>query len=105
MSDDDDYSLSRLTQEDPAYRNIQCNSDEESIDNLHALFEFMRKLAGGEIKDFGEAVFDLSQVEKLSHIMSSAISVGSEEFENVPEVLTYSNADEEKEIDVCLEYL
>ena len=81
LSDDDDCSLSGLTQEDPVYKNLQHSSDEDSSDNLHLLFESARKLAGGKIKDFGDAVFDLSQVEKPtelpSDIMSSAISVGT----------------------------
>ena len=103
--DEDDYSLSGLTQEAPQYKNIQESSDEESIDNLHALFESARKLAGGEIKDFGEAVFDLSQVEKPSDVTSSVISVGTEEIPNPSKVLMYSEVGQESDVEVCLEFL
>ena len=105
MSDDNDYSLSGLTQEDPEYRNVQCSSDEDNIDNLHILFESARKLAGGKIKDFGEAVFNLRQVEKLSDVMSSAISVGTEDFQNALKVLTYSGSNDEKDIEVGFEFI
>ena len=105
MSDNDDYSLSGLTQEDPEYRNVQCSSDEDNIDNLHALFESARKLAGGEIKDFGKVVFNLNQVEKPSNVTSSTISVGTEDFQNVSKVLTYSGSNDKKDIEVGFEFI
>ena len=67
FSSDDDMSLAGLTQENPEYRSkslTQSSDEHDGISNLHALFELARKLAGGEGKDFGDAVFDLSQVEK-----------------------------------------
>ena len=95
-------SLSGLTQEDPVYKPITQSSDEDgSVDNLHALFELGRRLAGREIKDFGDSVFELSQVEKPSNVTSSAISVGTEEFEKFPKRLTYSESDENRNFEVC----
>ena len=101
-SSDDYMSLSGLTQEDLVYKPITQSSDEDgSVDNLHALFESARRLTGGEIKDFGDSVFELSQVEKPSNVMSSAISIGTEEFENFPKRLTYSESDEDRNFEVC----
>ena len=105
-SSDDDMSVAGLTQENPEYKPLTQSSDEDDgISNLHALFESARKLAGGEIKDFGDAVFNLSQVDKPSDMTLSAISVGTEDFSNVPKLLTYSDTDQERNFEVCLVFL
>ena len=106
LSDKDDMSLAGLTQENSEYKPITQSSDEDGdVSNLHALFESARKLTGGKIKDFGEAVFNLSQVEKPSDITLSAFSVETEEFLNVPKVLIHSESDQERNFEVCLAFL
>ena len=51
-SDEDDFSLSGLTQQDPKYQEIQADSSDDGSDNLQLLFESVRKLAGGEVPRF-----------------------------------------------------
>ena len=49
-SEEDDFSLSGLTQQDPEYQELPAeSSDEGGIDHLQLLFESARKLAGGKV--------------------------------------------------------
>ena len=62
-SDEDDFSLSGLTQQDPKYQEIQADSSDDGLDNLQLLFESARKLAGGEVQDFEEAMFEIGMTK------------------------------------------
>ena len=109
FSDDDEYSLSGLTQSDPEYKQVARSSDEESVDNFQALLESARRLAGGEINDFGDSVFQLSQVEKPlekpSELLSSAISIGTEEFQINSNGMTNKEAINDSDVEVGLDFL
>ena len=104
-SEEDDFSLSGLTQQDPEYQELPAeSSDEDGIDNLQLLFESARKLVGGEVQDFEEAVFDIgmssSEATQSSQITLSVISVGTENPQRPSKRLRYSEMDPDSDLDV-----
>ena len=103
-SDEDDFSLSGLTQQDPQYREVSVNSSDDGLDNLQLLFESARKLAGGEIQDFEDAVFDIgmspSQTQS-SVVMSSEVSADEEDMPRPSKRLKYSEGDQDSDVEVC----
>ena len=107
-SDEDDFSLSGLTQQDPKYQEIQADSSDDGLDNLQLLFESARKLAGGEVQDFEEAVFEIgmstSQTQS-SVVTSSDVPVDKEEVPNPSKRLRYSEPDNDGDIEVGIMFL
>ena len=63
VSDDDDFSLSGLTQEDPKYISVVGEtSDDEESGNYQALLECAKQLGGGDVREHMLGVWDESNV-------------------------------------------
>ena len=107
-SDEDDFSLSGLTQQDPQYREVSADSFDDGLDNLQLLFESARKLAGGEIEDFEDAVFDIgmSTSQAQSFVVTSSEVLGDEEdMPRPPKRLRYSEGNHDSDVKVCCKFL
>ena len=106
-SDENDFSLSGLTQQDPLYREVSVDSSDDGLDNLQLLFESARKLAGGEIQDFEDAVFDIgmstSQTQS-SVVTSLEVSADKEDMPRPSKRLRYSEGDHDSDIEVCYNF-
>ena len=63
VSDDDDFSLSGLTQEDPKYVSVvDETSDDEETGNYRALLECAKQLGGGDVREDTMGACDESNV-------------------------------------------
>ena len=63
VSDDDDYSLSGLTQKDPKYVSVvDESSDEEESGNYKALLECAKQLGGGDFREVTMGACDRKHV-------------------------------------------
>ena len=106
-SDEDDFSLSGLTQQDPQYREVSVDSSDDGLDNLQLLFESTRKLASGEIQDFEDTVFDIgmstSQIQS-SVVTSLEVSADKEDMPRPSKRLKYSEGDHDSDVEVCFKF-
>ena len=78
------------------------------LDNLQLLFESVRKLAGGEVQDFEEAVFEIGMSTsrtQSSVVTSSDVPVDKEEVPNPSKRLRYSEPDNDGDIEVGIMFL
>ena len=78
------------------------------MDNLQLLFESARKLAGGEVQDFEEAMFEISMSTsqtQSSVVTSSDVPVDKEEVPNPSQRLRYSEPDNDSDIEVGIMFL
>ena len=108
LSEDDDFSLSGLTQDDPKYVSVvEETSDDEINDNLQGLFDCAEELSRGDKRKLDKDVFDSGSFSNVISSFTRASSDTSVEaspvFSNVKK-MRYSEVQQKEEIKVIFSW-